>query len=114
MKQIVEFTDNPYQIAQIPLEDKSGTAFIKLYWSETQSSWYFDISYNNISSNGNKLCLDCNILRHLSNQIPFGLAVIASDSIEPYRIDDFKTQRVKVLVLNKTEVLQFERLVFNE
>lgn len=114
MKQILEFTADPYQTAQIPLEDTNGTASITLYWAPTQQSWYFDISYNNIVSNGNKLCLGPNILRCFSSLLPFGLMVVGSNLLEPYKIDDFVTQRVRVFVLNSTEVKQFERLVYNE
>ena len=114
MRQILEFTDHPFQTAQIPLEDKSGYAQITLYWAPTQLSWYFDIRYNDKISKGNKLVLGANILRSFSNLFPFGLMVVSDDLIEPFQITDFKIQRVKIYVLNNTEVLQFERLVYND
>lgn len=114
MRQILEFTDDPFQTAEIPLEDKNGTASITLYWAPTQQSWYFDIAYNDFVSNGNKLCLGPNILRSFNHILPFGLMLVSSDLLEPYKIDDFITQRVKIFVLNSTEIKQFERLVYNE
>ena len=114
MKQIVEFTDSPYQTGQIPLEGGSTQASITLYWSYTQRSWYFDMEYGNIISSGNKLCLGANTLRCFKSLIPFGLMVVANDSIDPYQIEDLQSQRVKIYVLNKTEVQQIERLVYNE
>ena len=114
VRQIMEFTDNPYQTAQIPLEDKTGYAQIWLRWAPTQMSWYFDIQYNNKTSRGNKLCLGVNILHTFSNIFPFGLMVVSDDLIEPYQITDFVNQRVKIYVLNNTEVQQLERLIYNE
>lgn len=114
MRQILEFTSHPFQTARIPLEDKSGFAQITLYWAPTQLSWYFDIQYNEKVSKGNKLVLGPNILRAFSNIFPFGLMVVSDDLIEPFQITDFTTQRVKVFILNSTETLQFERLVYND
>ena len=114
MRRILEFTQDPYQTAQIPLENKTGYAQINLYWAPTQMSWYFDIEYNDIVTRGNKLCLGANILRAFSNFLPFGMMVVSDDLIEPYRITDFATQRVKVFILNSSEVQQIERLVYNE
>lgn len=114
MRQILEFTDNSFQTMQIPLEDKSGQASLTLYWCPTQLSWYFDFRYNNLTCNGLKLCLGPNLLRMFKNVIPFGLMVVSDDCIEPHQITDLSSQRVKIFILNSTEVLQFERLVYNE
>ncbi len=114
MKQLTEFTNNPYQTGRIPLSNISGTASINLYWAPTQSRWYFDIQYDNIICKGIMLCLGPNILRFLKNRIPFGLMVVADDLIEPYQLEDLQTQRVKIFILDKDEVSQFESVVYNE
>ena len=111
MKQITEFTSSSYQTCNLPLETREVVNF-KLFFSPTQNSWYFDFSYNDVVSNGNKLVLGANILRAFKNRIPFGLMVAADNNIEPFAIDDFSTGRVQVFVLNQEEKDQLESVVF--
>lgn len=113
MLRITEFTDSASQTCLIPLEDDSGTVSFDLQFAPTQNSWYFNFTYNDLTCNGLKLVLGPNILRCFKSQIPFGLMVTANDGIEPYQISDFVDGRVNIFVLNKTEVAQFESVVYN-
>lgn len=109
---INEFTDNPIQSCSFPLETRESVDF-RMYYLATQQGWYFDIKYQNFECNGNRLVLGANILRCFKNRIPFGLMVMADRGIEPYKLDDFTTGRVKVYVLSADEVKQIENTVFN-
>lgn len=109
---INEFTDNPTQSCSFPLETRESVDF-KMFFLPTQKSWYFNIKYKEFECNGNKLVLGANILRCFKNRIPFGLMVQAGNGIEPYKLDDFTTGRVKVYVLSADEVKQVENAVFN-
>lgn len=111
MKQITEFTSSAFQTCKLPLETRESVDF-KLYFAPTQLSWYFDFTYNDIVSNGNKLSLGYNLLRAFKGLIPFGLLVEGDGNIEPFAIDDFSTGRVKVYILNQEEVDQIESVVF--
>ncbi|MGM9544502.1 MAG: hypothetical protein ACI3T9_05910 [Romboutsia timonensis] len=111
MKQITEFTSSAFQTCKLPLETRESVDF-KLYFAPTQLSWYFDFTYNDIVSNGNKLSLGYNLLRAFKGRIPFGLLVEGDGNIEPFAIDDFSTGRVKVYILNQEEVDQIESVVF--
>lgn len=113
MKEITEFTTSTYQTCKLPLETRENVDF-SLRFAPSQNSWYFDFSYNDIISNGNKLCLGFNILRTFKDRIPFGLMVLADHDIEPYKIDDFAEGRVKIYVLNQDEVDEIESVVYNE
>lgn len=115
MKQLKGFTDNPFQTAKLPL-DNNEEATIRLKYAPTQYSWYFDIEYKDIVSNGNKLVLGSNILRAFKNIIPFGLAFKSLDGIDPYKLDDFvgDNARVKVYLLNEQDILEVERILYNE
>lgn len=109
------FTDTPFQTAKLPL-DNNETATIRLKYAPTQFSWYFDIEYKDVISNGNKLVLGSNILRCFKNIIPFGLALKSIDGIDPYKLDDFNgdNPRVKIYLLNQQDVLEIERILYNE
>lgn len=112
MRIITEFTDNPKQTCTLVLENQETVAF-NLYFYETQMSWYFDFTYNDIISNGNKVVLGVNILRNFKNIIPFGLAFQANDGVEPFAIDDFTTGRVTVYLLSKADVEACEANIYN-
>lgn len=114
MLQITEFTDSASQTCQITLEDSSDTVQFDLQFLPTQNSWYFNFAYNGLTCNGLKLVLSPNILRCFKTQIPFGLMVVANDGIDPYQVTDFVDGRVNVFILNKTEVAQFESVVYND
>ena len=91
---------------------ENETCDFKLYFCPTQYSWYFDWTYKNISSKGNKVILSPNILRYYKHRIPFGLAVLSDDYIPPFKIDDFTT-RIGLYILNSEEVDAIEEDVFN-
>jgi len=103
MRIITEFTDNPKQTCTLVLENQETVSF-NLYFYETQLSWYFDFTYNDIVSNGNKVVLGMNILRSFKHIIPFGLAFQANDGVEPFAVDDFTTGRVSVYLLSADDV----------
>ena len=112
MRIITEFTDNPTQTCTLVLENQETVEF-NLRFYETQLSWYFDFTYNDIISNGNKVVLGANILRSFKNIIPFGLAFQANDGVEPFAVDDFTTNRVVVYLLSKADVEAMENNIFN-
>ena len=111
MRIITEFTDNPKQTCTLVLENQETVAF-NLRFYETQLSWYFDFTYNDIISNGNKVVLGNNILRSFKNIIPFGLAFQANDGVEPFSVDDFVTGRVTVYLLSKDDVMAMESNIY--
>ena len=52
MRIITEFTDNPKQTCTLVLENQETVAF-NLYFYETQLSWYFDFTYNELVTYNN-------------------------------------------------------------
>lgn len=111
MRIITEFTDNPKQTAALVLENNETVTF-RLYYYETQLSWYFDFEYGSVISNGNKVVLGNNILRSFKNIIPFGLAFKSLDGVEPYAVDDFTSGRVTVYLLSQEDVVAMEANVY--
>lgn len=111
MIQITSITNASKQRIDIPFGD-GETIIFKLYYLPTQYSWYFDFSYKNYTSNGNKVVLTYNSLRHLKNIIPFGFAFVSDSEVEPFSIDDFTSNRVKMYLLNKEEVKEIEETIY--
>ena len=112
MKQVTSFTEASFQRQQIPLDDGETIDFL-LYYLPTQHSWYFDFTYNNYTSRGNKVVLSPNTLRHLRKIIPFGIGFMAQSNVEPYSISDFSSNRIQMFVLNSDDVQEIEETIYN-
>ena len=112
MNQVTSITNASKQRIQIPLDDGTTIDF-RLYFMPTQYSWYFDFTYNNYTSNGNKVVLTYNALRHLKNLLPFGFSFMAESQVEPYSIEDFSSGRVRMYVLTSEDVKEIEESIYN-
>lgn len=108
MKQVTSITSDSKQFMTIPLDDNNGEVEFRLYYLATQYSWYYDFVYKDYTSNGNKVVLTPNALRHLRKILPFGIAFVAEGNIEPFKQDDFETKRVQMIILNQTDIEEIE------
>lgn len=111
MEQIVGITSDYKQKFQFLTPDGSQVDF-NLYYYYTQQSWFFDFKYKDYVCNCQKVVLTPNALRHLKNIIPFGIAFYSNDKVEPIFIDDFESDRVQMLILNKDEVEEVELNIY--
>lgn len=112
MQQITSITNDSKQKMIIPLDDNKGSVEFNLYYMPTQYSWYYDFTYNNYTSNGNKVVLNFNALRHLRKILPFGFMFMAQGDIEPFSIDDFSNGRIKMYVLNESDIQEVESEIY--
>lgn len=112
MKIITSIAAQPRQRFVLKL-DNNESAIMRLYYYATQNSWYFDIEYGNYINNGNKVVLTFNALRHLRNQIPFGIGFIAGTNAEPFQLEDFANGNVLMLLLNEEDVQTIEDTVYS-
>lgn len=112
MQEITTLTSSPNQRHQLVLESNDTVDF-RLYYLGRMQSWYYDFTYNNTIVNCNKVVLTPNSLRSFKKILPFGLAFVGKGDIEPFRIDDFSSGRVKMYVLNSDEVEQIEQEIYN-
>lgn len=113
MQEITTITSNARQRFRLVLENNE-TADFQLYYCGRMRSWYYNISYNDISINGSKVVLTPNSLRNFKKIIPFGIAFATDGYTEPFAIDDFSSGRVKMYVLNSDEVQQIEEDIYNQ
>ena len=112
MQQIASITSEPKQRMTLVLENNETVDFL-LYYLPRQQSWFYNFTYNNLTCKGSKVTLTPNSLRQFKRVIPFGIAFMSNDSVEPFDIDDFSNGRVIMYVLNADEVKQIESEVFN-
>lgn len=111
MKRINSITADYRQKFKFLTETGEQVQF-RMYYYITQQSWFFDFSYNNYTCNCQRITLSPNALRHLKNIIPFGVAFMSDDKVEPIFIDDFESGRVQMFVLNADEVKEVEQNIY--
>ena len=112
MQQITSITENSKQRMSLTLEDNQGSVEFYLYYLPTQYSWYYDFTYKNYTSNGNKVVLNANALRHLRKILPFGFMFSGEGNVEPFQQTDFATGRIKMYVLNSDDVELIESEIY--
>ena len=112
MKLITSITSQPKQRFVLKL-DNNESVIVHLYYYASQTSWYFDIEYNQYINKGNKVVLTMNALRHLKNKLPFGIAFWSSSSAEPFQLTDFESGNVLFVLLNQEDVQTIEDVIYN-
>lgn len=90
---------------QYTLNTSEGESFdFLLKYNPVQSSWVYDIIYNDFFVYNRQLTISPNCLYQYKNILPFGLACSSSDGGEPQNIEDFSSGRVQLRVLNSADV----------
>lgn len=114
MQIMTSFTSAPKQFYQLVL-DNNETADFHIRYFPRMLSWYFDISYKDVTVNNVKIVLHPNILRQFRNKFPFGLMFYTENGspVEPFQITDFETGRVRMGILNEEEISQVESDIYN-
>lgn len=104
MQLLDNITNDSNQKIKILFDDTSRNITLELIYRPTQTGWFVNVEYENFICKGIRVCLSSNLLSQWSNVIPFGLMIVSADGQEPYFLEDFITDRVKIAVLNKEEV----------
>lgn len=82
---------------------------MKLRYMPTQMLWLMDIEYGDFKTNGIAVTSSPNMLRNYKDLIPFGLACVTGDGLDPYYIDDFSSGRSAMYLLNAADVIEVEK-----
>lgn len=114
MQEITSITSYPNQRMTLKLENNQGNIDFHLYYKPRIEAWFFDIEYNGNSINGLKVCLHPNILRQYRKIIPFGISFISSSKVEPFQLSAFSEKKVRLFLLNKDDVQNIEKNIYNE
>lgn len=74
--------------------------------------WFMDISYGTFQANGIGVVSSPNLLRQWKNIIPFGIACINVNGLDPYAIDDWVNGASSFLLLDSVDVANVEQQFF--
>lgn len=99
------FNANPKQQKTILL-DNNNTFTFNIYYRSLTSGWYYDLSYSvsNFNVKGHKITNSLNLLDPFRERLNFGLSFKVEDKGEIWYLNDFETERVKVYLLNATDL----------
>lgn len=104
MQLINNITNDASQKIAVLFDGTAKKIVLELVYRPTQTGWFLDVTYEDFILRGIRVCISKNLLSQWQNQIPFGLLVVSADGQEPFFVEDFITDRVKIAVLNKEEV----------
>lgn len=113
MKLLNKITDDSSQQFTLIGDDGEQISFL-LFFMPSQQSWFFNLSYGAKTINGIKVILSPNILHNYKNILPFGIGCLSSDGMEPFYIDDFSTQRIRMYLLNAQDVSLIDTGIFGD
>jgi hypothetical protein len=111
MVQITGITSSPSQKFFIPEPSTRKNISFTLRFSARANCWFFDIEYQGKVARGIKLVRGPNILTRNKNTLPFGLCVTVADNYEPFLINDFSSERVKLFLLTSDEVQEVDDMI---
>ena len=111
MKIIQGITDTANQTLVLTLEDGSRATLV-LEYREQQQGWFYDLTYGDFVSSGNRLVTGPNILRQYRDLIPFGLLVDSVNQQEPQIQTVFLDGLTSIYLLNEMDVVDVELTIF--
>ena len=109
MKRIDNLTSGRSQITRLALEDGTIVSFTVNFNALTER-WAIDVEYTtkNFITRGVGIATGPNFLRSFRRILPFGLACVTTDGVDPTLPDDFETGRATLFLLTEAEVDQVE------
>lgn len=103
MIKITGLKASPNQTFTIPDPDAGEPIQFTLYYRPRVRRWFFDIAYKDFVLKGSKIVISPNLLYQYFRIIPFGLACISTDNVEPMIINDFSLPRCFLYLLTTAE-----------
>ena len=99
------------QVTIVQLPDGTTFDFEIIYHGATER-WIMNVTYGDFVVNGVGICCLPNLLRQWVNIIPFGIACVADNAVDPFNIDDFSSGRVLLYVLTPADIASIESTTF--
>lgn len=88
--------------------DNGSTVLLQLYFRPMQYGWFINqLTWNNFTIYGMRICNSPNLLLQYSNQIPFGLACYSTNNLEPQLAQSFSSGNSNLYILSQAEVQQY-------
>lgn len=70
--------------------------------------WIMGLTYNTTSIQGEAVVTSANMIRQFKNNVPFGIACLRADGLDPYTINDFANQTANLYLLDAADVADLE------
>lgn len=113
MKKLTILDSNPSQSLYFVTED-GIVLHLKLVYRPRSQAWFLDIESDDFNVSGIQVCCYSNILDKYRNQLTYGIAVITTDGLDPWRVDDFESGYCSMCFLNKEELQRVTRVLNGE
>lgn len=104
-------TSQPKQQLSLVLADGSTVTALMEYRPQ-QIGWFVEFTWGTWKSNGVRLTASPNLLRQYRKIIPFGIAIITQNNVEPLNVSDFSAGVAMVYLLNADDVTNAEALAY--
>lgn len=104
MVQVTGLKASPDQSLTIADPNGGGPIKLRLVFRPRVQSWYIDIEFGAFTLNGFRLAVCPNRLGQYVNRIPFGLAVVTENNLDPFLINDFSSGAASLYLLTSAEV----------
>lgn len=102
IKILTTITENAYQ--KLSFVTKEGERVTLTFrYIPSQETWFLDVESDSLTIRGLAVQAFVNLLDPYHNIIDWGLYVWSQDGLDPWRIDDFSSKRIKVAVLDDFE-----------
>ena len=115
MIQVTNISDDAHQKTTVLLADNSSVVITLDYRPRTQG-WVMSVIHGVFTRKCVPLCIHPNLLRSERAIIPLGIACVSNDGVDPFDINDFSNDRVKLYVLdntgNETDVDMIENNIY--
>ena len=107
MQKMLNITATTNQKTTFTLPD--GSLFsITLYFSDRQIGWFIkELTYNTFTLKGIRVTNSPNIMHQFSNKLPFGIACLSTNNLEPFLVDSFTSGVSTLYLLTATEVASY-------
>lgn len=104
-------TSQPKQQLSLVLDDGS-TVTVLMQYKPQQIGWFADFVWGTWTANGVRLTSSPNLLRQYRQILPFGLAIIMANNVDPLNVTDFSAGTATVFLLNAADVLAVEAAAY--
>ncbi len=110
MKLIEDIKATRQQRFKTPLDNGEYVELVVHYFPAVES-WSVDVFYKDFKAHGIRIYNSFNILHQFSSILPFGLLIDVKDGGEPFLINDFSSNRVRLFLLSQSDVEQVKQFM---
>jgi hypothetical protein len=111
MNRIEGISDQPKQQMTLVLADGSNVSFF-LEYRANQLGWFYSIGHDTFQLDGQRLVTSPSVLKAFRSSIPFDLAVLATNNVEPMNLRDFVDGTASIYLLEGDDLAAVDAAVY--